>query len=151
MHDAASRFASLTGPWTVASEVKAEKKNTLSRDQRGGWQRARERARKEGGEGGAHPNAEMLQWLWAHTSTLGQAPGKCCLAAQPPAAAGPPSPPAHVHPSIPHKVSAFSLLPPSEREERGSAFQGTIPHQSQLAGAPGFAPARGILPDPARL
>lgn len=30
MHDAASRSASLTGPWTVASEVKAERKKIPS-------------------------------------------------------------------------------------------------------------------------
>lgn len=140
MHDAASRSASLTGPWTVASEVKAEEKKYPL--QGPAWRlAASEGARTQGGgEGGAHPNAEMLQWLWAHTSTLGQAPAKRCLAAEPPA-----------HAPAPHKVSAFSILPPAQREDGGSGFQGTIPHQRQLAGALGFAPARGNLPDPARL
>lgn len=102
--------AALTGPCTVTSEVKAEgkKKNPLSRDRRGGWQRARERARKEGGEGGAHPNAEMLQWLWAHTSPLGQAPAGLSTAAGAPR---PRTPPPHAQPPTLSQVSASSLLP----------------------------------------
>lgn len=54
----------------------------------------------------------MLQWLWAHTSTLGQPPAELCLAAQPPAASRPRGPPADAHAALPPQVSASWMAEP---------------------------------------
>jgi len=125
MHDAASRSASPTGPWTVASEVKAEEKipspgTGVAVGSERGSAHARREEREEhilmqrccSGFGHTHPHSGKHQPSAASQLSLRHRRG--------------PAGPRLTHPPR-DKVSAFSLLPPSQREERGSGFQGTIP------------------------